>query len=142
MRSRESEGDQRQSEDDRGGESTRQRHGRKRRELNSSSSSLRTSCSLPTFSLRVLVDRAVLLPLRAKEKIPWRSRRSSDQRRTRFTLHRHTKNPALNKGRIQDSTSSLPYNWKGNKFCCNLSSDSRKFYSILFLFFPARTIRI
>ena len=46
------------------------RHGRKRRELNSSSSLLRTSYSLPTFSLRVLVDRAVLLLLPAKEKIP------------------------------------------------------------------------
>ena len=40
------------------------------RELNSSASSLRTSCPLPTFSLRVLVDRAVLLLLPAKEKIP------------------------------------------------------------------------
>ena len=30
---------------------------------------------------------------------------SSGQRRTRFTLHRHPKNPALNKGGIQDSIS-------------------------------------
>ena len=43
---------------------------RRERELNSSASSLHTSCPLPTFSLRVLVDRAVLLLLPAKEKIP------------------------------------------------------------------------
>ena len=43
---------------------------RDRRELNSSVNLLRTSCSLPTYSLRVLVDRAVLLLLPAKEKIP------------------------------------------------------------------------
>ena len=43
---------------------------RDRRELNSSSSLLRTSCSSPTFSLRVLVYGAVLLLLPAREKIP------------------------------------------------------------------------
>ena len=40
------------------------------RELNSSASLPRTSCSLPTSSLRVLVDRVVLLLLPAEEKIP------------------------------------------------------------------------
>ena len=43
---------------------------RSRRELNSSASLPRTSCPLPTSSLRVLVDRAVLLLLPTKEKIP------------------------------------------------------------------------
>ena len=43
---------------------------RSKRELNSSASLLRTSCSWPTFSLRVLVDGAVLLLLPAEEKIP------------------------------------------------------------------------
>ena len=85
---------------------------RKERELNPSENLLCSSRSLPTFSLRVLVDRAELLYLPSEEEIPGRSRRSPGQRRTRFTLHRHLKNPALNKGRIQDSTSSLPCNRK------------------------------
>ena len=49
-------------------------------------------------------------PSTSRREDPRRSRRSPGQRRTRFTLHRHLKNPALNKGRIQDSTSSLPCN--------------------------------
>ena len=54
--------------------------------------------------------RSCATPSTSRREDPRRSRRSPGQRRTRFTLHRHLKNPALNKGRIQDSTSSLPCN--------------------------------
>ena len=49
---------------------------------------------------------------RPKRRSPNGPEQSSGQRRTRFTLHRHPKNPALNKGGIQDSIFPLPCNRK------------------------------
>ena len=79
------------------------------------SETLLTTCWVQVCSyLKSLWDfcwiEAVLLLPPSKEKIPKISWRLPGQRKTRFTFHRHSKNPTLNKEKIWAWTSSLSYN--------------------------------